>query len=143
MVDLDKTLTEIEGHDWGEPTFPSYLVVTCHRLRHKPLRSFTIEDLRILVNQSFSLDVLYPLALQALEQEPLAGGDFYDGDLLMAALTVNAQWLSEHPVEESRVLEVYRRARDLLIDDERETDTFDEAAGWITRRAQARARGRE
>jgi hypothetical protein len=136
-VDLTRTLTEIEGDDWGEPPYPSHLVVTCHRLRHKPLASFTIEDLRILVGQSFSLDVLYPLALRALEQEPLAGGDFYDGDLLMAALTVKAQWLSGHPAERSRVLEVYRRARELLIDDDCDTSRFDEVAASITRRALA------
>ncbi len=138
MFDLNKTLTEIEGDDWGEPNYPSHLVVTCHRLRHKPLASFTIGDLRILVGQSFSLDVLYPLALQALEQEPLAEGDFYDGDLLMAALTVDARWLTAHPAEQARVLEVYRRAREELIADDRDTSRFDDVAAVVTRRASGR-----
>jgi hypothetical protein len=41
-----KTLDELEGVVWGEPTFDSYLVTTCHRLRTKPVDEFSVEDLR-------------------------------------------------------------------------------------------------
>ncbi|HEY4384219.1 MAG TPA: contact-dependent growth inhibition system immunity protein [Ktedonobacteraceae bacterium] len=49
-----KTLQELEGQDWGEPNFPSYLVRTCHALRRKPLRDFTVEDLRIILTDQLS-----------------------------------------------------------------------------------------
>lgn len=78
----DQSLQELEGEDWGEPTFPSYLVRTCHALRRKPLREFMVEDLRIMIGQNIGLDYLIPLALEHLQQNPLVAGDFFPGDLL-------------------------------------------------------------
>jgi len=65
-----KTLQELEGHDWGEPNFPSHLVITCHTLRRKPLRDFTVEDLRIMIGQNIGLNYLIPLAIEHLGSSP-------------------------------------------------------------------------
>ena len=73
----DKTLTQLEGEDWGEPTYPSYVVTNSHRLRYKPLREFTAEDLRFMLTQQNSLPVLMPMALDVLEVDPFVGGDMY------------------------------------------------------------------
>jgi|SRR5216683_5849060 hypothetical protein len=81
-----KSLQELEGQDWGEGDYPSYLVRTCHALRRKPLRDFTVEDLRIMIGQNFSLDYLVPLAIEQLRNDPFAAGDFYPGDLLGCVL---------------------------------------------------------
>ncbi|NBD27408.1 hypothetical protein GT019_26350 [Paenibacillus sp. T1] len=62
--DLDKTLEELEGEIWGQPQFCSNLVIRCHELRRKPLMSFSIEDLRIMIGQGFSLKYLVPVALR-------------------------------------------------------------------------------
>ena len=99
---LDKTLQELEGNDWGEPTFSSHLVTECHRLRRVPLRDFTIEDLRIMIGQNISLDYLVPLALDQLEANPLAEGDFYEGDfyegdLLWYVNRIPAEFWNTHP----------------------------------------------
>jgi hypothetical protein len=59
-----KTLQELEGQDWGDSDFPSYLVRTCHALRRKPLRDFTVEDLRIMIGQNIGLNYLMPLAIE-------------------------------------------------------------------------------
>jgi hypothetical protein len=69
---LGKTLDELEGVVWGEPTFDSHLVTTCFRLRTKPVDQFTIEDLRIMIRQKIGLHYLIPLAIVELEREPLA-----------------------------------------------------------------------
>jgi hypothetical protein len=69
-----KTLDELEGVVWGEPTFGSYLVTTIHRLRTKPVDEFTVEDLRLMIAQRIGLRHLVPLAVGVLEREPLAGG---------------------------------------------------------------------
>src|SRR6516165_7980740 len=82
--DRQKSLQELEQDNWGEPPYSSYLVTTIHRLRRKPLAEFTTEDLRIMIGQRISLTFLIPLALERLEDQPLAGGDFYPGDLLHA-----------------------------------------------------------
>ena len=36
-LDRRKTLTELEGQDWGPPNFDSHLIATIHQLRYKPL----------------------------------------------------------------------------------------------------------
>jgi len=45
MMFLDKTLEELGGQDWGEPTFQSGLVINCHRLRQVPLKDWAADDL--------------------------------------------------------------------------------------------------
>jgi hypothetical protein len=47
--DCSKSLQELDGKDWGEPTYDSHPVTECHRLRRVPLRQFTAENLRIIV----------------------------------------------------------------------------------------------
>lgn len=43
-----KSLDQLEGVVWGEPSFDSHVVTTCHRLRTKPIDEFGVEDLRIM-----------------------------------------------------------------------------------------------
>ena len=108
-----KTLEELEQLAWGEQTFDSYLVTTCHRLRKKPVDEFTVEDLRIMIGQKFGLQHLLPRAIEVLEGEPLAGGDFYPGDLLANVIACD-NWLQEHPDLLARVANVAEQALEAL-----------------------------
>lgn len=51
----DKTLEELDGEKWGEPSYDSYLVTNCHRLRRIPLKDFSVEDLRLMIGQGIGL----------------------------------------------------------------------------------------
>ena len=93
----DQTLDQLEGVDWGDPTYSSYVVTNAHRLRKKPLREFTPEDLRFMLGQQISLPILMPMALDVLEIDPCAGGDMSAGTLLFHALGVDRQFWQEHP----------------------------------------------
>mgnify|MGYP003349476787 CR=1 FL=1 len=97
MVDWTKSLTELEGKDWGPPSYPSYLVTTCHQLRHKALRELTPEELRIAIGQQMSLAILVPLALRQLRADPWVEGDYFEGDLLQSVLAVQAIFWKEQP----------------------------------------------
>ena len=97
MIDLSRTLQDLEGHDWGEPTYDSHLVTECHRLRRVPLADFTIEDLRIMIGQNIGPRYLVPLALERLEENPWVSGDCYSGDLLMAVLGLPYEFWESHP----------------------------------------------
>ncbi len=98
VVWSEKTLTQLEGEDWGEPDYPSYVVTNSHRLRHKPLREFTAEDLRFMLGQQISLPVLMPMALDVLELvAPFAGGDPNRGTLLYSSLKVDKRFWQEYP----------------------------------------------
>ncbi|MDB6068275.1 MAG: hypothetical protein JWR26_4483 [Pedosphaera sp.] len=96
-LDRNKSLQELEGQDWGEPNFESHLVQECHRLHRVPLCEFTVEDLRIMIGQRFSLKYLVPLALEQLLIDPMAEGAFYAGDLLASVLRAGRQFWQDHP----------------------------------------------
>jgi hypothetical protein len=112
--DRSKSLQELEQQDWGEPTYHSSLVTTCHRLRRKPLNQFTVEDLRIMIGQQISLSILVPLAVERLESEPLAEGRYYPGDLLAMVLNVDETFWTSHSDSFQRVRRVVGRVRDSL-----------------------------
>lgn len=112
--DRRKSLQEIERCDWGEPTFRSTLVETCHRLRRTPLEEFTAENFRMMIGQKISLPILIPLAVEWLEREPLASGDCYTGDLLAAVTTVPDDFWAGHADSLQRVRAILVRVRELL-----------------------------
>ncbi len=103
------TLDQLDPPAWGEPDFDSGLVQTCHRLRRKPIGEFTVEDLRIMIGQKIGLRWLMPLALEALERDPLAEGDFFPGDLLSSALRSPVEFWAEEPGLRSRLSAVLER----------------------------------
>jgi hypothetical protein len=96
MIDERKTLDELENTEWGEPTYNSYLVRTCHALRKKLLVQFTAGDLRLMIGQNISLQFLIPKALEVLAANPFVEGDYYPGDLLAVVMRSDAEfWTSE------------------------------------------------
>jgi hypothetical protein len=72
------------------PPDANFLVKRCHELRTKPLRDFTVEDLRIMIEQKVALHSLVGVALARLRSDPLLEGDCYPGDLLASVLRVDA-----------------------------------------------------
>jgi contact-dependent growth inhibition (CDI) system CdiI-like immunity protein len=111
MLDLNATLEELDGEDWGTPPYDSALVKSCHRLRRVPLKDFSIEDLRIMIGQEIGLKYLMPIALVALEKEPLAEGDFYPGDLLKNVLGVSREFWRHHSELKERMDAIVEKAK--------------------------------
>ena len=114
QFDRNKSLEQLEGQDWGEPTYESHLVTECHRLRRVPLREFTAENLRIMIGQQIGLPYLIPLALELFRTDPFTAGDFYSGDLLAAVLRAKAAFWREHPELRREAAEIAERAFALL-----------------------------
>ena len=81
-----RTLEELERDIWPDPAFASATVRRCHEVRRKPLALLTVEDLRLMIGQGIGLRWLLPRALGRLDENPLAEGDFFPGDLLVAVL---------------------------------------------------------
>lgn len=91
-----RTLAELENVKVEPPPYPTRLVQRCTELMTVPLNRFTVEDLRIMIGQKFSLPYLIPLAVKVLEQNLFAEGDLYEGDLLNAVLSAPHQFWVEH-----------------------------------------------
>ncbi|MDP9352826.1 MAG: contact-dependent growth inhibition system immunity protein [Chloroflexota bacterium] len=107
-ADRTRTLKELEGRDWGEPEDSSYLLTTCHRLHRTPVRDFTVGELRIMIGQGIGLPWLVPLALERLEEDPLAEGDYYLGDLLGSVLGIEPRFWRDHPDLRNSIEEIVR-----------------------------------
>jgi hypothetical protein len=71
------------------PSDATPAIKRCHELRTKPLRDFTVEDLRIMIEQQVALNHLVEIALTRLRADPLLKGDRYPGDLLASVLRVD------------------------------------------------------
>ncbi len=83
---MSKTLEELENDYWEVSENDTNLIRKCMRLRKKTITSFSIEELRILISQNIGLKYLIPKAIIILEADPIASGDFYEGDLLKAVI---------------------------------------------------------
>lgn len=109
-----KTLEALEKEYWSEPTYDSHLVTTCHALRKKQLKDFTTEDLRIMIGQNIGLKYLIPLALEKLQQNILADGDCYEGDLLNAVLRSDKEYWLVETDNRNKMLELFNVNLDLI-----------------------------
>jgi hypothetical protein len=88
--DRRRSLEDLDGERWGDaPLGATRLVTEVHRLRRKPVGELSVEDLRLLIRQGIALQLLVPLALECLREEPLVAGDLYEGDLLSTVLRVD------------------------------------------------------
>jgi hypothetical protein len=112
-----RTLDTVDPPAWGPaPPDATFLIKRCHELRTKPLRDFTVEDLRIMIGQQVALIRLVPLALDRLELDPLAEGDYYPGDLLASVLQADAtvwEWSPDLTVEMRKLAESLHERTDL------------------------------
>ena len=66
-----------------------------------------------MIGQRFGLTWLVPLALEILEQDPLACGDLYPGDLLGRVLSVGPEFWTSEPELRSRAEAVLARVREV------------------------------
>jgi hypothetical protein len=118
-----RSLEEIEDDYWGDPPAnATRLIETVHGLRRRPVRSLETEDLRVLVGQKVGLAALLPLAIDRLEEDPMAEGDYYPGDLLVAVLRVPRDYWAGHPEQYVRVNAVVERLVPGDVDDTLRSD---------------------
>ena len=85
----NKSLESLEKHIWpelSEMDKQDWLIVECNALRKKPIKEYTIENLRQMIEQDIGLKYLIPLAIETLEKNIFSEGDCYPGDVLWAVL---------------------------------------------------------
>lgn len=101
-----KSLEELDGEHWGNPTFDSKVVRESHRLRTVALTELTAENVRFLIGQSMSLQHTVPIALGMLERDILASGDLYRGDLLSVVAQIDDDFWRKNPELNNRLVEL-------------------------------------
>ena len=113
-TNLNKTIEQLEKKYLEIPKEESYLITTCLSLRKKPLGDFDIEDLRIMIGQNSGLIYLIPLAIKALENNILAEGDFYKGDLLKSVLTSDNEFWKNNKLLWEKIIAVFEKNQNIL-----------------------------
>jgi hypothetical protein len=99
-----RVLDVLDPPAWGPaPRDATFVITRCHELRTKPLRDFTVEDLRIMIGQQIGLLHLVPLALDRLRSDPLVAGGYYPGDLLASVFRVDGAFWEPRPDPEVEV----------------------------------------
>ncbi|MFF7994826.1 contact-dependent growth inhibition system immunity protein [Kitasatospora xanthocidica] len=125
LVNRDRSLEDLERDRWPTPSGgETRLMATVRELRCKPIGSLTVEEMRLLIRQNVGLAYVLPLAVEALQVDPLAEGDIYEGDLLAAVLTRNAEVWSECPDLRRDIRLVVSRLADVPPTLKREVEAF-------------------
>lgn len=91
LAQLDKKYRPAKEID-----FPSRLVARHNALLAKPIGEYTVEDLRLMISQNTGLEYLIPKAIEVLEKDMFAEGDFYPGDLLEKVLSADPTFWNTH-----------------------------------------------
>lgn len=90
-------MKQVIGWPDSEPPYETPLIERCEAALSLPLKDQTVETMRLLLGQGIAADVLLPRALDILELDILASGDFYEGDLLASCQRLPASYWREHP----------------------------------------------
>lgn len=101
------TLSQLINEKWQdeEPRVDaSYPIRHMFELYHTKVSNFTVEDVRFLIVQKTALEQMVPLSLYVLDDNILASGDFFDGDLLQALLSVSEDYWDKHTIQTKTLL---------------------------------------
>ena len=107
---LDASIEALEADVWPEPPVDATdLVRRVDRLRKLPVESLDGEELRLLLNQDVGIDVILPIVLERVSEQPLLEGGYYPGDVLVALLRLDKRTWDRHPMEASRLRDIVTR----------------------------------
>ncbi len=110
MDSADFAIEQLQGVVWPQPPEDATrLMRSVYELRRRPIRELTPEDLRVLLGQSEGVAALLPHALRILGENPLAEGDYYPGDLLVATLGVPASFWRDNPEHVAQTHQVIQK----------------------------------
>lgn len=109
------TFRDLDGNiPIPEPTWP--LEEWYAHVRDTKIGEFEVADLARACRQDMYPGVVVPIALAALERDPLAG-ELYDGELVHSLAKVPGPYWASHPAERARFLELAQRAYEKAGDD--------------------------
>jgi hypothetical protein len=121
-----KSIENLEKKNWGEiPSDESSIVIRAMKLRKTPLEVFSIDDIRFMIGQQIGLKYLLVLAIEILNENVMAEGNYYEGDLLNSIFLIKkehwkditAQWHQVDLLIKDKINELRHVRPRLKIDD--------------------------
>lgn len=123
-----KTLESLEKRNFGNPSdAPTNMIKRCFELCKVPLNQFTVEDLRLMIGQTFSLRYLIGLAIEHLRTDIFAEGDLFPGDLLKTVLSIDINFWKENKSLWTEIDDLIKNRRNELSSNKIPTTLFDSA----------------
>ena len=90
---MSKSIEQLENNYWPKKNiFPSDLVKRCYEYRKIPISNLSIEQLRVLISQDIGIKFILETSLNKVARNPIAEGDLYEGDLLVALSKTNIKY---------------------------------------------------
>lgn len=121
-----KSIENLEKHNFGNPAdAPTNMVKRCLELCRVPLNKFTVEDVRLMIGQGFSLRHLIPLAIEHLKSDIFVEGDLFPGDLLKNVLAVDTKFWIDHKQLWRAISELIKNRREEIASKKISTTLFD------------------
>jgi hypothetical protein len=109
--DRVRTVRVLLGLPKPFPPYATPLIEKCEAALETPLEELSLQQMRLLINQGFGLDLLMPTALDVLDRDPEISVTFFEGDLLRACLTAPPEfWIGRGELA-ARLAGIARRAR--------------------------------
>ncbi len=95
---LEKTLVQLEKEICEQiyPDDASPLIGREKELTRRPLKEFTTDNLRFMIQQGYGWKFLIPMAIDILSDNPFISGDYYEGDLLEAVVSVDEKFWKDN-----------------------------------------------
>lgn len=104
---MNKSIEQLENDYWGDLTeYPSGLVKNCYEYRKIPISMLSIEQIRTLISQDIGIEQIIGLTIEKLENDVLAEGDFYPGDLLVATSKIKDKFWKMNPSKLKKIEEI-------------------------------------
>lgn len=121
-----KSLQDLEKIKADNPTiWSSYLVKRYSELLPTPLNKYTTEDLRLMIGQGLGLPYLMPLAIEKLDEDLFAEGDYYPGDLLTSVLNIDNNFWPNKAELRSQVVNLISHRKSELLENDIKLSSFE------------------
>lgn len=111
---LDERSNIVDLPDFEDQEYP--LPAWYREVRHRPLSDLGIEDIGKACRQNVHVDYVVPLAINVLNDNPIAG-EMYDGELLVALADIPSQFWIDRMEMSRKVRVIIERAKPELDDD--------------------------
>jgi hypothetical protein len=111
-----KSIEQLENDYWKvQSEFPTNLIKRCFEYRKIKISELTVEQIRLLISQKIGIEFLIGIALEKLEQNIIAEGDLYEGDLLDSVSKVPTKFWNKNSSEFLKFKNVFESNKKKII----------------------------
>ncbi|WP_170113506.1 contact-dependent growth inhibition system immunity protein [Mucilaginibacter yixingensis] len=121
----NKSIEALEKTNHGDTdTAPTGLVKHCFEYVKIPVNNLSVEQLRTLISQNIGLNYTIRLAFEILNENILAEGDLYEGDLLNSVINIDTHFWLQNKVLKDELAGIIERHKTLLNEHQIRFESF-------------------